>query len=83
MRTVDLREQEIFLEALEIQSPIERLDYVYQACAGNVNLRNRVQQLLDLQAGDSFILDRQVTLDRDGNIFSGEDQAADLSLIHI
>ena len=79
MRTVDLREQEIFLEALEIQSPIERLDYVYQACAGNVNLRNRVQQLLDLQAGDSFILDRQVTLDRDGNIFSGEDQAADLT----
>ena len=47
MRTVDLREQEIFLEALEIQSPIERLDYVYQACADNVNLRNRVQQLLD------------------------------------
>ena len=79
MRTVDLREQEIFLEALEIQSPIERLDYVYQACADNVNLRNRVQQLLDLQAGDSFILDRQVTLDRDGNIFSGEDQAADLT----
>ena len=79
MRTVDLREQEIFLEALEIQSPIERLDYVYQSCADNVNLRNRVQQLLDLQAGDSFILDRQVTLDRDGNIFSGEDQAADLT----
>ena len=79
MRTVDLREQEIFLEALEISSPIARLDFVYQACADNVNLRNRVQQLLDLQTGDSFILDREVTLDRDGNITSGEDQAADLT----
>ena len=48
MRTVDLREQEIFLEALEIPSPVARLDYIYQACADNVNLRNRVQQLLDL-----------------------------------
>ena len=79
MRTVDLREQEIFLEALEISSPIARLDFVYQACADNVNLRNRVQQLLELQTGDSFILDREVTLDRDGNITSGEDLTADLT----
>ena len=79
MRTVDLREQEIFLEALEISSPVARLDYVYQACAGNANLRNRVQQLLELQNGDSFLLDREVTLDRDGNITSGEDQMADLT----
>ena len=79
MRTVDLREQEIFLEALEISSPVARLDFVYQACAGNVNLRKRVQQLLDLQNGNSFILDKEVALDRDGNITSGEAQQADLT----
>ena len=79
MRTVDIREQEIFLEALEVASPVARLDYVYQACGDNVNLRDRVQQLLDLQNGNSFILDREVSLDRDGNITYSEDQPADLT----
>ena len=79
MRTVDLREQEIFLEAIEIPSPVARLDYVFQACGNNANLRERVQQLLELHSGDSFILDREVSLDRDGNITSAEDQIADLT----
>jgi len=79
VRTVDLREQEIFLEALEISSSVARLDYVFQACGTNANLRERVQQLLDLQNSDSFILDREVTLDRDGNITTAEDQMADLT----
>ncbi len=79
MRTVDLREQEIFLEALEIPMQVARLDFVFQACGNNVNLRNRVQQLLSLQTGESFILDREVTLDRDGNIRTVDDDMADLT----
>lgn len=79
MRTVDLREQEIFLEAIEIASPIARLDYVFQACGDNVNLRERVQQLLSLQTGGSFILDRDVTLDQAGNIRTSQDEFSDLT----
>ena len=79
MRTVDLHEQEIFLEALEIASPVARLDYIFQACGNNIGLRNRVQQLLSLQNGESFILDKDVTLDRDGNIRTIDDDMADLT----
>ena len=79
MRTVDLQEQEIFLEALEIPSSVARLDYIYQACAGNVGLRNRVQQLLALQDGNHCILDKEISLDRDGNITTDEDHTADLT----
>lgn len=79
MRTVDIREQEIFLEAIEIASPVARLDFVYQACQGNANLRDRVEQLLQLQTGDSFILDREVTLDQDGSIRTNANEFADLT----
>lgn len=79
MRTVDIREQEIFLEAIEIASPIARLDYVFQACGDNINLRERVQQLLNLQTDGSFILDRDVTLDPAGNIRTGQDEFSDLT----
>ena len=79
MRTVDLQEQEIFLEALEIAAPVARLDFIYQACGKNVGLRKRVQQLLSLQNDESFILDKEVTLDREGNIRTVEDDMADLT----
>lgn len=79
MRTVDIREQEIFLEAIEIASPIARLDFVFQACGDNINLRERVQQLLNLQSSDSFILDRDVTLDQAGNIRTSQDEFSDLT----
>lgn len=79
MRTVDIREQEIFLEAIDIASPIARLDYVFQACGDNINLRERVQQLLNLQSDGSFILDRDVTLDQAGNINSYHDEFSDLT----
>ncbi len=79
MRTVDIREQEIFLEAIEIASPVARLDFVFQACGDNFNLRDRVQQLLNLQTADSFILDRDVTLDQAGNILTNQDEFSDLT----
>jgi serine/threonine protein kinase len=79
MRTVDIREQEIFLEAIEIASPIARLDYVFQACGDNINLRDRVQQLLSLQNNESFILDREVTLDQAGNIRTDQSEVSDLT----
>lgn len=37
----------IFLEALQKPSPIERADFVTQACAGNEALRHDVERLLD------------------------------------
>ena len=68
MRTVDLREQEIFLEAIEINSPVARMDHVYQSCGPNINLRDRVVNLINLQGSGSFILDKEITLDSKGNI---------------
>lgn len=79
MRTVDLREQEIFIEAIEIASPVARMDFVYQACGDNLNLRERVTELLNLQTQGSFILDKEVTLDRQGNISTDPNEFADLT----
>src|SRR5262245_13438624 len=39
-------EQSVFLAALEKATPDERAAYIEQACAGNTELRARVQQLL-------------------------------------
>ena len=79
MRTVDAREQEIFLEAIQIESAIERKDYVYQACADNENLRTRVENLLKIQSDGSFILDKDVGINHQGEISSDIAQTADLT----
>jgi len=39
-------EEAIFLAALELETPDERLDYVNRACAGDSELRNRLLELL-------------------------------------
>ena len=79
MRTVDVREQEVFLQAIEIKSAIRRKDFIYQACGENVNLRQRVENLLELQDTGSFILDKDVSLDAKGNITSDPEGHADLT----
>ncbi len=79
MRTVDIQEQEIFLQALEIRSSIERKDFVYQACGTNANLRCRVENLLTLQETGSFILDKQIGLNSIGEITTDPEGIADLT----
>ena len=79
MRTVDLREQEIFLQAIEIDSAIKRKDFICQACGDNENLRKRIEDLLELQDTGSFILDKNVSLDAEGNISTDPEGVADLT----
>jgi len=79
MRTVDIQEQEIFLQALEIKSRLERKDYVYQACGLNEGLRERVEKLLEFQSDEHFILDKEIHLNKDGDITSVDRELADLS----
>ena len=79
MRTVDIQEQEIFLQALEIKSSIGRKDYVYQACGNKESLRRRVENLLDLQETGSFILDKQIGFNAIGEITTDPEGIADLT----
>lgn len=79
MRTVDIKEQEIFLQAIEIPSSIRRTDFVCQACGNNENLRMRVMSLLELQDTSEFILDKQIGLNVDGEITSDINSVADLT----
>src|SRR5262245_49225959 len=41
-----MTEREIFLEALEMDTPEARATYLHGACAGNVTLRLKVEELL-------------------------------------
>lgn len=79
MRTVDIKEQEIFLQAIEIPSSIMRTDFICQACGNNENLRMRVMSLLELQDTSEFILDKQIGLNVDGEITSDVLSVADLT----
>ena len=42
----------IFDQALRIESPTERAEYLDQACAGDSELRDRVEALLQSHDGD-------------------------------
>ncbi len=79
MRTVDIQEQEIFFEAMEIESRLKRKDFVYQACGQNKNLLKRVEKLLELRDDEEFILDKQIHLDAKGQISAVDRMVADLS----
>jgi serine/threonine protein kinase len=50
-----IRGKEIFLEALDIQHPEERAAYLDRACAGDHQLRESVEDLLQLHKQDDFI----------------------------
>ena len=41
------REKEIFEQALDIDSPKERADFIEKACAGDASLANRIKALID------------------------------------
>ena len=79
MRTVDIREQEIFLNALEIKSAVKRLDYVYQECGADTRLRERIENLLKLHDNESFILDKKVSMDSSGDISTVAEEDHDLT----
>lgn len=79
MRTVDMREQEIFLNALEISSSVQRKDYLYQACGNNISLRSRVEDLLRHHQSESFILDKNIALDSTGAVSAQHPEPSDLS----
>jgi eukaryotic-like serine/threonine-protein kinase len=51
-----MNERSIFLAALEIENSSERVAYLETACAGNSDLRQRIEQLLQAhQPDDSFL----------------------------
>src|SRR5262245_1190914 len=51
-----MREQEIFIEALEKDDPAARAAFLNHACAGESALRQRVERLLERhQASGSFL----------------------------
>jgi serine/threonine protein kinase len=51
-----MREQSIFIEALEREDPGERSAYLERACAGDAAIRWRIERLLEKhQQGDSFL----------------------------
>jgi serine/threonine protein kinase/tetratricopeptide (TPR) repeat protein len=51
-----MREQSVFIEALEKKDPVERAAFLDQACAGDPELRPRIERLLARhhQGGDVF-----------------------------
>ncbi|MGD9855490.1 MAG: protein kinase, partial [Planctomycetaceae bacterium] len=53
-----MRERDLFIEALQADSPAARTAYLEAACAGDADLRRRVERLLEEHARqESFILD--------------------------
>jgi WD40 repeat protein/serine/threonine protein kinase len=50
--------KQIFLAAVEIESPAERAAYLEQACHGNSSLRARLDELLEVNSISGAILDR-------------------------
>src|SRR5689334_14139737 len=52
-----MNEREIFIAALQRDDPAQRTAYLDQACTGNADLRQQVENLLHLYAGaGSFLL---------------------------
>jgi len=51
-----MQEQSLFIEALEIDSPVEQAAFLDRACAGEAALRQRIERLLQChQQHDSFL----------------------------
>jgi eukaryotic-like serine/threonine-protein kinase len=57
MAIVTAAAKELFLSAVEIQSPAERTDFLERACAGDEPLRRRVEALLNAHERPESILD--------------------------
>src|SRR5262245_18695023 len=58
-----MRERDLFIEALQITGPAERTAFLDAACAGDEDLRQRVQQLLaQHEKNESFLLDAPAPL---------------------
>ncbi|MCB1234604.1 MAG: protein kinase, partial [Verrucomicrobiae bacterium] len=47
-------ERSIYLQAAELESPAERVDFLDQACEGDDHLRERVELLLNFSEAESF-----------------------------
>src|SRR5262245_50001831 len=46
-----MRERAIFFEALDLEAPAERAAFLDKACAGDMDLRQRIEALLHSHAG--------------------------------
>ena len=53
-----MNEETLFAEAIAIESPEERSQFLNDACGGNVELRKSVEKLLQLAAGAGSFLER-------------------------
>jgi eukaryotic-like serine/threonine-protein kinase len=53
-----MTERTIFIEALEITDPVERSGYVDRACAGDAQMRVRVEELLCAHTAPGAFMDR-------------------------
>ena len=62
MSEPNISAQTIFNEALEIQDPQKRADYLSRACAGDAALRRKIEELLEAHAAaGGFLKPRQTT----------------------
>ena len=57
MENTTHREEQLFLAALEIESPKKRNEYLEQQCADDSELRRRVDELIGFHQSDGKILD--------------------------
>ena len=81
MRTVDIKEQEIFPQAVEMESTVARSGFVRRACGDNINLRERIEELLRLHEKGGFIIDREIGLNTVGEVTTDVEGMANLSCI--
>ncbi|QEH39098.1 Serine/threonine-protein kinase PknB [Aquisphaera giovannonii] len=58
MPTPDARAKDVFLEAVEVADPAERAAFLDAACAGDAELRRRVEALLAAHERPESLLDR-------------------------
>ena len=51
--------RDLFLEAIEMQSPADRAAFLDEACAGDAGLREAVKELLANDRRDAFLENRR------------------------
>lgn len=68
-----MREQSIFIEALEKDDPTERAAYLDQACGADASLRHRLDRLLERHAQDDDFLEAPVAVDLCGEAEAGRE----------
>ncbi len=85
-----MRDRDIFLSALDYNSPERRNAYLVEVCGDDVALRSRVEALLQAAEVEDSFLERPVLGERSTQHFNGDTAATDgvgsyttASLLHL